>query len=204
MNSSKVLSTIGKSWTRTRRLLWRTMIVGLLLVYSIVGLRAVMSKMSYAEQYDLASSRRKLEAIGRALLIYREAHGVLPVPARVLPSDAALPPVLSRLAVPGFKWSLADELASFQVSAPSRSFMQSKVHFTQLYWDIGTRDEKIEDLGVVLRQRGEEFPVLADLNGLRMNDYIGQHMSKVLVLRLNGNVDLVDFDPRQKNDLWRK
>jgi len=82
--------------------------------------------------------------------------------------------------------------------------MQSKVHFTQLYWDIGTRDEKIEDLGVVLRQRGEEFPVLADLNGLRMNDYIGQHMSKVLVLRLNGNVDLVDFDPRQKNDLWRK
>jgi hypothetical protein len=156
-----------------------------------------------AEQpgYSSAESRAKLVAIGRALQGYRLEHGVKPVAERRSFQDAGLPENPLVMAAPGAPWGLSGGVSAFRISAP-RYVIDTRpnvAHFTFPYLD--TEDRFISGLYAT---RGELFIVAIDDNytakaGRRERPFI-----EALVLRLNGDVDLVRYRPGDMQDLLSK
>lgn len=136
--------------------------------------------------YSESESRQKLEAIGRALQIYRQDYGLKPVAERKTLADAGLPPYLTVLAQPGHSWSLPDGMETFSISHPRYSCDLDRhcPHFIVTAWGF--------DVSKLLPVRGEDLVIGGDANFLDPANYYQptwQHMA----LRLNGTVDIVTF-----------
>ncbi|HQU17453.1 MAG TPA: hypothetical protein PLA92_00195 [Fimbriimonadaceae bacterium] len=187
-------------------LLWR----GLLVTFVIVAVAAFARTMSsYSNHdYDYEASRAKLLAIGRALQLYRAEVEVLPPAQRTKWSDAGLPLTCTILTLPGKTWSLAEGYQSFRVAKPNRGIENGAgakgTHFQRLYYDPRGY-EKLGDISMFFSSRGEKLPSYADTNMNSIEDEVtpGKQL-KALILRLNGEVDLVTYTMDERFSLLKR
>lgn len=142
------------------------------------------------EPYRAEDSISKLKKIGVALQLYRAEYGFLPVAQRKTYSDAGLPPSIATLTlVQGKPWSLP--LSTFQIGNPITPDIS--VHFRELYYaeEIAAK-HKFPDIGYYLSHRGEELPVLQDMNYPDHELWSTNGVDfKTPVLRLDGTVELI-------------
>lgn len=190
-----------KTFENMRVIIWRGLIV-CVLVFSIATI--ILALKSKSDTYDYDEAIAKLKTIGRALQIYRAEYGYLPPNERKNYSDAGLPPSLHVLLKKGYKWSLSDSNKVFQLTQPALWRVGDDSHFLDLYWpEWGYK--QLGDISFFFKGRGENLPILADDNMNSIEDYLtpGNH-AKALILRLNGEVELVTFDPTKRLELQKK
>lgn len=172
-------------------------------VATAIAMPALPVLASLTSRPDEEESRAKLLAIGRALQLYREEHPPLPVAQRRDYRDAGLPPDMVFLTVPGHKWSLPNGWADMQVSRPLAEMADVNIHFRATYWRPEDYD-KMGDLSTLFRDRGERLIVLADPN-IDRNFYNPDiRIRRVMVLRLNGTVEIINYDATKPLDWARK
>ena len=181
-----------------RRRAWQTGVLTLVVVTSLGYLRS-------RPRYDIEGSVHKLRRIGNALQLYRhfQVPGMRPIPKDAV--QAGLPRRLVDLLAPGDKWGLGEDIHAFSVAQPTRSLAKGSVHFTQLYWWPDTqRALGLPDMAERLRTRGEALPVMADFNMISSDEYRRAEQVRVVVLRLGGEVDLVEIPTNKLRELWRR
>lgn len=150
--------------------------------------------------YDWADARQRLERIGAALQLYREAHGVLPVALRKNAADAGLPPSIWSLAKQGHRWSTSP--SDFRVPHTRMRWPATALnHFVSVYKETKVRLSEAEEQ-VVWSRRGEDLPILCDWNPYSSTEMVeGAPTKTVLILRLNGSVDTIQFRPLDVREL---
>jgi hypothetical protein len=154
--------------------------------------------------YDYVASIKKLERIGAALQVYRTNHAPKPVAQRSDANSAGLPSSIVHLCEKGKPWTVSEGMSAFQVKQFGRLYSATGCHFQMLYWP-SKLTAQLGDLGVYLRERGEELPILADLNMNTIEEMSGPNdQLKAVVLRLNGKVEVVTWDNMKPNDLFAK
>lgn len=164
------------------------LLIASFLVVIFAGAMAFKGKKAV---YDPAESEAKLRKIGAALQLYRAEFGYKPVAERNNYSDAGLPPSLPWLIQSGHPWSL--EWSDFQISDPRNVGFLPKSHFSSQYWDEG-RYVRYGDLSPWFKSRGEQLIVLTDANYAPRDT--SQQFKQLLVLRLNGTVEVVSYDKK--------
>lgn len=142
--------------------------------------------------YDMKESIAKLTQIGKSLQVYRKYHPAKPVAERKTYEDAGLPNRLTALAEPGHPWSLPDGLATFHVSNPNEINVKNYVSFSHMYW-TPTASLHLPDMSAYYVSRGEKMPVLADDNPNSLVDMGPGRVQTALVLRLNGDVEVIHY-----------
>ncbi|HWP31841.1 MAG TPA: hypothetical protein VNK96_09010 [Fimbriimonadales bacterium] len=181
-----------------RRLLWQGMLFAVPVLFLIgFAMRPSISEGSQGG-YDINESIAKLKAIGKALQIYRAEYGYLPVEQRKNYSDAGLPPFLSdALMDSGFAWSVPKD--TFYLSHPNDMHQGKCLSFTQLYvdsmedYESSYEYKKYGDLRELYAKRGEALPILMDFNMLSGKEMAEMTKFPVLILRLNGEVEQVEY-----------
>lgn len=167
---------------------------------------AVVLVAQQQSSYDIAASRTKLEAIGRAIAAYRESHPAKPVANRKSPTDAGLPSGLRVLAEPGKPWTLKDGMKALQVEKPNEQFRGEDLHFTLLYWssEEAKAVPALRDMSDWFAARGEDLPIVADFNAGTVEQWEKRKVT-VVILRLSGIVDTIEYDPGEPwRAIWRK
>lgn len=155
---------------------------------------------SPGSNYDWAGSRAKLQRLGVALQIYREAHGNLPVSERESYLDAGLPSSLARLHNPGKPWNV-DRTDLFAQSvrgdpqdyvAPDGKTIRLGSNFISIM--NGPAINKPENKHF-WKTKGEDLIIAVDDNMYRYSEMqpTGRTLP-YLVLRLSGRVDVVLLD----------
>lgn len=166
--------------------------LGLAIVAALAGWLARQER-----PYDVESVRSKFEKIGRALALYREESGTRPVEQWTRWSDAGLPPEMLWLAtVRDRAWSIPEGSTVFEVENPTFP-IKNKLTF---HYPFNKRafpdDNAVVDR--ILCERGLATPVLIDFNVSRRSDLTDttKVMLKALVLRLDGRIELIEYDRR--------
>lgn len=177
-----------------------TVCIGLIASFWIVSRGGAESQDGYPYQ----DSRRKLEAIGRALQIYRAEQIVKAPEYRVDFRDAGLPHSVLVLLREGQPWTVEGGQDTLLVLFPNRVTDGLKSQFTKLYWPV-EQYEKWGDLEPYFKERGEKLPILADLNMNSVEDMVKPNaVLKALILRLNGEVQIVEFPVQDRMALLRR
>jgi hypothetical protein len=150
-------------------------------------------------------SRRNLEAIGRALQIYRQECDVKPPELRKTYADAGIPPTIGALVKPGHKWTLQEtslfidprSLEDLHKGTFSLGYDYSFLPFDYLSKSLKGR------AGEALAARGEALPIIVDYC---MYPTSGRPEGPlhVWILRLDGRVEQADVDPKDMLDLYFK
>jgi len=188
--------------TKAKVIFARTCIVLTGLVLATGGVLAWMNARSAApaagqDPYDYETSIAKLKKVGQALQIYRAEYGFKPVAERKTYSDAGLPPSMSVLAWAGHSWSLPGGLDEFRVPNPSDAMPGPGSHFTEMYWKPS---ESLGDMTPYFASRGEDLPIMMDVNMNRARDLMDRSRQlPAVILRLSGKVDRITFDNRRKD-----
>ena len=197
-----------------RMVLFASLLTGLLMVAMNVAAKGSFAKNTEPVttpkavapiSYDWEASRANLLVIGQAVQEYRRSHTVLPVADRRVAADAGLPPsLIMALLETGQPWSVAParfKVNSFrQVSNPIRS------DYNPLY-GIGKARAHGPTPGVnegVWAEVGERMPIVLDVNMYTDHHLMSAGPLRVLVLRLNGEVDEVLFDHPNVTQLVRQ
>jgi hypothetical protein len=172
---------------------WRTALIGAVIGSALAAFGGLHQAHPMPQGYDNEASLERLRRIGAALQIYREAHPPLEVADRRSPADAGLPPSMLHLTKPGHAWSISP--LDFRVPKPSPGNERLSSHFSLLYWADGTLPSSMKQW---FAARGEELPILADFNSLLLTvpDQNGEY--EVPILRLNGQVKIVRYDPKSQ------
>ncbi len=180
---------------------------GSLVFAGYVGVRNVgMGRGS--SDYDYARSRENLERIGAALQLYRAEYGFLPPEQRTNRVDAGLPFVLTRFAErPGKPWSLPPDYSTFHApgvppSARTDGRLMDYGCWYLSYERLRALDPRIDGIWA---RRGEELPILIDYRPSTVyRASIPNGPFEVLVMRLNGRVDLVSWNGLHGLDIVRE
>lgn len=152
--------------------------------------------------YDPTESRAKLEAIGRALQIYRQEHGVKPVEERLTMADAGMPQDIFVLAQPGHVWSLPDGEATFKLSGVKIPHL-GRSDFMMSYLNGWARGQRGEDYRALLPTRGEQLLVMYDSHR-SVDSGLNPPDRRVIVLRLDGSVEEIVYVDRGLGSIWSK
>lgn len=150
---------------------------------------------------DSQETLDKLARIGRALQLYRQEYGSLPVNERVDYIDAGLPFSLSVLGTdPSKNWYV--DPTNFQVPNPSVPGLYT---FRELYYRreaYGTR--LLPPMGDVYKRRGEQFPVLEATDWIPEEVWQQNADVTLPVLRLDGTVEMIKRNTRNMWEVWEK
>jgi hypothetical protein len=150
--------------------------------------------------YDPVESRAKLEAIGRALQIYRQEYGVKPVGERRTMADAGMPRDVFVLAQPGHAWSLPDGEATFKLSGVRIPHLGRSDYFMP-YLSGWMRGERGDGYRALLSGRGESLIVMYDSH-ISVDSGLTPPARRVLVLRLGGTVEEIVYTDRGFSSIW--
>jgi hypothetical protein len=171
------------------------------------GIAFGLRSSSAPTEYDYETSIRKLRAIGAALQIYRQEYGYLEPALRRTSRDAGLPDSCVMLGQQGFAWSLREGAQAFSVAKPSwpSGRTGSPFHFTKLYISPPFETEH-RTTSEWFARRGERLPIYADLNMNSIESRADKHntMQRAIILRLNGEVEIVEFDWMGNLDILTK
>jgi hypothetical protein len=149
---------------------------------------------------SVQEAREKLRNLGKYLAIYRRARTVLPPKDRRNYKDAGLPESLDQLVGGGKPWSLPHGTDDLRLLAmpykphglPSvREYIsiEDVCHIGRLGGDAASWSARGEDRPIFMIQR------IVDDEVYRKGKY------PVVILRLNGKVDIVPYDSRRMLDL---
>jgi len=191
--------------TKAKAIFARTCIVLTGLVLATGGVLAWMNARSEApaagqDPYDYETSIAKLKKIGQALQIYRAEYGFKPVAERKTYSDAGLPPSFDALAEPGHAWSLPEGMEDLRLPG-QRLPAEFAISFWSLYWQYET-DYPGPSQNDLYRSRGEQLIVLGDCNPV-VGTPRGSR-SEIVVLRLDGTVDVLTYDKSDPRAFLRR
>lgn len=159
------------------------------------------TQIAPAPSYDWEASRRNLERIGAALQLYREEVDVLPAASRNTYVDAGLPYEIFTLARSTNRaWSI--EPSSFQVTEVQAHPARPRNEYMVLYKTEWNPD--VPGFDVALRQRGDRLPILMDFNMYSSKQSFHGETVPVLILRLDGTVEQVEFTPYDYSALLQR
>lgn len=178
--------------TRRQRAMARGAIILSLAMMSTLTVVALATPSRHA-QYDMQAAKNRLKVISNAIQLYRQEYGYKPVEVRKCAADAGLPPSGLEIMDPNNNvdkpWHLA--LSQMQVPHPVKLFDNAVNHYL-LVWPVP--DHAIEGLDAMYRVRGEEMPIVADVNMNTSESISANGRIRALVLRLNGQIDEVTLD----------
>ncbi|MBS1715246.1 MAG: hypothetical protein JST30_13010 [Armatimonadetes bacterium] len=173
---------------KTARSFW-TVATGVLVLTGALGClpepEPVVKVPRLDNDYRAEEARLKLEAIGRALKVYRVDHGVKPVGKWKTLADAGLPSNLDqlvRMTEPGHKWSIKPVL--LRLSASRKFDAQNNIawsHFTFPLYGPGSAAPR----------NGERTVFCIDENGYSLAAATRALKRELLVLRIDGTVETV-------------
>lgn len=149
----------------------------------------VVTSMSY----DWATARSRLERVGLAIQAYRQTQTVLPVSQRKGPADCGLPMRYAVFSETGKPWSIdpIDLRAPSTVPMPPSAPRPGLTDFTFFYRNSKLVEPPMQSLW---SSRGEDMIIIVDTNAYTPQQIASGSTSNavpILVLRLNGRVDLV-------------
>lgn len=181
-----------------RAVFWWLLVVGF-------ALTVVLVLTSGPAEYDYAISKHKLEVIGKAIQLYRSELPTVPLSKVKTIYDVGLPPLAAILAKPGHRWSLIEGISGLQLSKREKFLHGNVLSFNQLYWTPAVEKKfGLPNIVERLHTRGERLPILADMNAGQFESYGLRPKVPIVVLRLNGIVEVVEVDGRNMSDIWRK
>lgn len=151
------------------------------------------------ERLDDREAMEKLQTIGRALQLYREAYPPKPVSERRTFADAGLPRYLTALCEKDRPYTIPTE--TFFLTQPRTP--SNFISFSLMYWPESSY-RKLGDISEFYASRGEKLPVLVDFNCMSHEDFASHEPGRVIVLRLNGEVEWITYDQRVRLDIMRR
>lgn len=158
--------------------------------------------------YDLDETRRDFAAIGSAIRLYREEQDVKATSAWKLPRDAGLPHDPFVLLSPNKPWSLAPDKL---LNPTGRTAHLGKIgnSYLPLMWGpeigSGSNDPAIFRDYSMLATRGEMLPIFVDYDiQAESNLFNMKDRKPAVILRLNGDIDIVLYDPSDPMDILRQ
>lgn len=137
----------------------------------------------------MVAARQRLKKISIALQMYRQECGFKPIGLRTNAADAGLPQGLELIdsELKNKPWHLKE--SDFQVANPVSVFKNAACHYLFL-WPMP--EHMINGLDKYYASKGEELPVIADIN-MNSDVQIGKPRTvHALILRLNGKIDECD------------
>lgn len=152
------------------------------------------------DRLDDREAMERLRTIGRALQLYREAYPPKPVSERRTFADAGLPRYLTTLCEKDRPYTIPFE--TFFLTQP-RTSPPKMGSFSLMYWPESSY-RKLGDISDFYASRGEKLPVLVDFNRMSAEDFASHEPGRVLVLRLNGEVEWITYDQRVRLDIFRR
>lgn len=138
------------------------------------------------QDYDIAAAKKKLKRIYAAVKLYRKEHGFKAPEDRHSAEDAGLPDGID-LFDPANKhkpWYLSP--TETQVATPVELLRRSKVHYLILWPNSDHSDKTLMDF---YSKRGEDMPIIADINMNSDFDSTKNRRIHALILRLNGKIE---------------
>lgn len=175
-----------------------------LLASSIIagGIKAAEKQTSY----NVTESKNKLITIGQSLSMYRNAHGFKPTSEWNLPTDAGLPENILDLAKPGHVWSLVGGEEAFKLAGviiPGMGAMDFQHAYPFKGLPIG-ENSPYASLGAIMKAQGTRMPVLIDPHFGMQAKYSKEAKYTAMVLRMDGTVDVVSYNPADVLDVLRQ
>jgi hypothetical protein len=182
---------------------WRLLpVLSLVALASAVISQNQIRSQTHEKSFNMERAVERAQKIGLALKTYRSFHPSKPVKQRKCPADAGLPMGPSILAEPGKPWSLPNGMKDLQVDVPNAYTRGMEVQYQLLYYEHEFAvAAKLPCMCDWFAKRGEDLPVYADRNAPTDDDIFKDIPYKIIIVRLSGAVDIVDYDPKHRVDL---